>query len=75
MSEHESVEARYEIAIRKFQEHLTQDEDGTFRLDVEDGGKIGVDPVVFADLKRSLEETNRKIRAGEIDPKQVGRWP
>ncbi|HWX40458.1 MAG TPA: hypothetical protein VN345_04840 [Blastocatellia bacterium] len=72
MSEHESAEERYEAAIRRFQGHLKRAEDGTFRLDVEDDGKsIGVDPIVFADLKRSLEETNRKIRSGEIDPKQV----
>jgi hypothetical protein len=63
---------RYETAIRRFQEHLTRNDDGTFRLDIEDGRSIGVDdPVVFADLKRSLEETNRKIRNHEIDPKQV----
>ena len=63
---------RYETAIRRFQAHLKRAEDGTFRLDVEDGRSIEVeDPVVFADLKRSLEETNRKIRSGEIDPKQV----
>jgi hypothetical protein len=70
MSDHKSAE-RYEIAIRRFQEHLKQVDDGTFRLDVEDGKSIGVDPIVFADLKRSLEETNRKIRDHEIDPKQV----
>jgi hypothetical protein len=29
------------------------------------------DPVLFENLKRSLEETNRKIIQGEIDPKQV----
>jgi len=75
MSEHESVDARYQNAIRRFQDHLTRAEDGTFRLGVEDGAKIGVDPVVFADLKRSLEETNRKIRDREIDSKQVGNWP
>jgi len=71
MSEHEWAE-RYEIAIRQFQNHLTRADDGTFRLDVEDGRSIGVDdPVVFADLKRSLDETNKKIRRGEIDPRQV----
>jgi hypothetical protein len=70
MNGHEWAE-RYEIAIRRFQEHLTRAEDGTFRLDVEDGNSIGVDPIVFADLKRSLEETNIKIRRGEFDPNNV----
>ena len=71
MSEHERGD-RYEAAMRLFQEHLKRAEDGTFRLDAEDGKSIGVtDPVVFADLKRSLDETNRKIRRGELDPKHV----
>jgi hypothetical protein len=62
---------RYEVAIRRFQEHLIRADDGTFRLDVEDGRNIGVDPITFADLKRSLDETNAMIRRGEIDPKQI----
>jgi hypothetical protein len=70
MDGHESAE-RYETAIKRFQEHVTRAEDGTFRLDVEDGVSIGIDPVVFADLKRSLEETNRMIKSGEINPKDV----
>jgi len=70
MSERERAEA-YETAIKRFQEHLRRAEDGTFRLEVPDGGSIGVDPIVFADLRRSLEETNEKIRRKEIDPKDV----
>ena len=59
------------VALMRFQAHLTRIEDGTFQLDAEDGKSIGVDPVFFDEMKRSLEETNRMIRAGEIDPKQV----
>ena len=71
MNERELAD-RYETAIMRFQAHVTRAEDGTFRMEVEDGKTIGVnDPVLFADLKRSLEETNRKIRQGELDPKQV----
>jgi hypothetical protein len=71
MNENERAE-RYLNAIKRFEEHLTLAPDGTFHLDVEDGKSIGVDdPVVFADLKRSLEETNTKIKRGEIDPQQV----
>lgn len=62
---------QYEIAMRRFRDHLTRADDGTFRLAVEDARSINVDPVVFADLKRSLDETNRKIRRGEIDPRQI----
>ncbi len=63
---------RYETALMRFQAHLTRAEDGTFRLDAKDGESIGVnDPVLFEEMKRSLDETNRMIKQGEIDPKQV----
>jgi len=29
------------------------------------------DPIVFADLKRSLDVTNQKIRDGQIDPAEI----
>ena len=62
---------RYETAIARFQEHLTRDEDGTLRLDVDDPRRLDIDPLIFADLRRSLEETNEKIRRGEVDPQKV----
>jgi hypothetical protein len=63
---------RYEKAFMRFQAHLTRAEDGTFRLDAKDGESIGVnDPALFDEMKCSLDETNRMIREGEIDPKQV----
>jgi hypothetical protein len=72
MSDHEWA-GRYEDAMRLFERHLKRAADGTLHLDVEDGKSIGVDdPVVFADLKRSLEETNRQILRGEINPERVG---
>lgn len=72
MNEHKLAE-KYEIAIRRFQEHVKGPaEDGTFQLVAEDGRSIGIDdPIIFAQLKESLEETNRKIRRDEIDPKQI----
>lgn len=71
MSEHDWGD-RYEAAIRQLNEHVTRAEDGTFRLNVEDDGKsIGIDPVIFADLKRSLEETNKLIRSGAIKPLEI----
>jgi hypothetical protein len=74
MSERE-WSAEYETAIRRLQEHLTQAEDGTFRLNVEDGRSLGIDPIVFADLTRSLEEMNKLIRRGELDAKEVEFMP
>ena len=62
----------YEDAVTRFQEHITRAADGTFLLDAKDGESIGVsDPVLFDELKRSLEETNRMIRSGDIDPQAV----
>jgi hypothetical protein len=70
MSEHRRAD-HYETAIMRFQQHIKRAEDGTFRLDVEDGNRIGVEPGLFAQLKQSLEETNRKIKEGELNPNQV----
>jgi len=63
--------ALYEAAIMRFQEYLTRGRDGTFRLTRDSAKDLGMDPVIFADLKRSLEETNRKIKRGEIDPDEI----
>jgi hypothetical protein len=63
---------QYETAMRRFRPYLSRTDDGTIRLNAEDYRSVGVDdPIVFAQLKEALEETNRKIRRGEIDPKQV----
>lgn len=70
MSEHR-LAGYYEIALMRFQQHVKRAEDGTFRLDIENGNEIGVEPGLFTQLKQSLEETNRKIMKGELDPNQV----
>jgi hypothetical protein len=62
---------KYEAAIEKFRHHITQQRDGTFVLDTQNPAEIGVDPVVFADLQRSLEETNKKIRRDEFTEGQM----
>jgi hypothetical protein len=50
-----SVSHEYEQAILVFQQHVHRNEDGSFRLDVENGQDIGIaDPVIFGDLKRSV---------------------
>ena len=55
----------------RLQQHVKRAEDGMFQLQVEDAQTIGIDPELFTSLKNSLEETNRKIRAGELDSNQV----
>jgi len=70
-TEHERGE-QYEVAIRRMQEHLVKAADGSFILDPRvDAKTLGVDPIVFADLKRSLEHTNALIQRGEIEPSEV----
>jgi len=59
----------YDAAMLAFQKHLRRTDEGYFHLDAENGQEIGIsDPVIFADLKRSLDETNRKIKLGQINP-------
>jgi hypothetical protein len=62
---------KYEEAIVLFERHIRVLH-GQLFLDAEDGNSIGVeDPVVFADLKRSLDETNKKIKNREISLEDV----
>jgi hypothetical protein len=61
----------YEAAISQFGQHVRPAHDGTLQLDLKPGDNTGIDPVFFADLSRSLAETNRKILRGEISRDQV----
>jgi hypothetical protein len=61
----------YEDAIGKFQRHIRQKHDGTFVIDIKDPKEIGIHPLVFADLLRSMEETNNKIRRHEFGEGQM----
>jgi hypothetical protein len=66
VSGHEGID-QYEEALRRLSSYVKQAADGTLYLTIEDGREIGVtDPVAFADFKRSLEETNKKVRRGEL---------
>jgi hypothetical protein len=65
------LDEKNETEIMRFQQHVKRAEDGTFQLQVEDAQSIGIDPELFTALKNSLEETNRKIRAGELESNQV----
>lgn len=61
----------YERAMARMSEYIRRNSDGTFMLAINHGEELDIDPVVFADLRRSLEETNKKIRAGELNPKEI----
>jgi exonuclease VII small subunit len=69
---HEYAE-QYEHAIRELEQYITRAEDGTFalRLSIRNAKRLGIDPAVYSSLKRSLQETNRKIKLHEIDPSEV----
>ena len=72
MSGHESAE-KYELAIKQFEKYLRVADDGTLKLDAAYVRSIEVnDPVVFADLSRSLEITNKMIMRGEITSAELG---
>jgi hypothetical protein len=65
------IHTQYELAIAELSKHITRAKDGTFKLKVKDAQEIGMDPVVFADLSRSLEMTNRLIQRGEIKAEEI----
>ena len=64
----------YEAAMRTLQQHIRQEPDGTFTLTVAKAEDIGIDPILFADLKRSMDETNRHIQAGDYQLGDVSQW-
>ncbi len=64
----------YEEAVRRMEKHIQRQADGTFTLDIDDGASIGVDPVVFADLKRSMEQTNHHVRSGDYQVGDTWTW-
>ena len=66
-----SLAEQYESAISQLESHIHRAADGTLRLDIQTGASLGIDPVIFADLQRSLEETNQKIRRGELKAEDV----
>ena len=71
---HETASAirdKHEPAIRAMETRLRRNPDGTITLDAKDAAELGVDPGAFANLQLSLEETNRKIKAGELQPDHV----
>ena len=70
MAGHEFA-ARYEAAISLFERHLDYSE-GKIKLFDEHAVEQKIDdPVVFADLKRSLAHTNEMIQAGQVKAEDV----
>jgi len=65
---HENQERKQktEHAISKLENHIHKTPDGTLELRVKDAQAAGVDPMLFDELKRSLDETNRRLKSGEL---------
>ena len=61
----------YELAISLTEKYIRRADDGTLFLDLRLGDRLGIDPVLFADLSRSLDETNKKIRSGQISSEEL----
>ena len=68
------IQNDYEDALRKLEKHIRQEPDGTFSVTVSKGEDIGIDPVIFADLTRSIEQTNSNVRAGQYCVGDSWRW-
>jgi hypothetical protein len=67
----DKIKKLHEPAIRAMEKKLRKNADGTITLDAKDANELGVDPAAFANLQLSLEETNKKIKSGEISADQV----
>ncbi len=61
---------QYERAMGLLRPHVYRDSGGLFHLG--DGvEKLDIQPDIFHDLVRSLDETNHKIKNGEIDKNSI----
>lgn len=69
--ENQERKQKAEEAIQKLEHHIHKAPDGTLELRVNDAQSAGVDPVLFDELKRSLDETNRRLKSGELRPEDV----
>jgi hypothetical protein len=58
----------YEAMIQLLDKHMTRESDGTFTLNLKD---FDASDSPFADLTRSLAQTNQMIRDGQVDSKDV----
>ena len=70
MGDHDRAKL-YREAMTTLEEYIWRAPDGTLHIEAADAVKAGIDPVILADLLRSLEVTNRMIQRGEIKPEQV----
>ena len=68
-SEHRHGDA-YERAMARLEPYIRVSSDGKLQLEV-DYESMDIPPLVYFDLKRSLEKTNSLIEAGEIRPEQI----
>jgi hypothetical protein len=66
-----AIKEKHEPAIRAMEKRLRRNPDGTLVLDVKRAEELGVDPGASGNLIHSLEETNRKIKSGEIKANDV----
>ena len=65
------IKNNHEPAIRAMEKRLRRNPDGTISLDATDAAELGVDPGAFANLQLSLQETNQKLKSGQLRPDQV----
>jgi len=64
--ENQERKQKAEHAIKQMENHIHKSHDGTLELRIKDAQAAGVDPVLFDELKRSLDETNRRLKSGEL---------
>jgi len=55
------------LKLRPYIQPVEEEKYRIFKLAIESGNSLDIDPVTFADIKRSIDQTNDLIRRGEID--------
>ena len=74
MDDDETRVALYQGAMLKLKPYIQSVDEGKYRvflLAIESGDRLEIDPVVFSDIKRSLDQTNNLIRRGEINGEEA----
>jgi hypothetical protein len=69
--EHRAKKDKLEKAIRQLEKHIRRNPDGTFELGVKNAQQANLDPEAFEQLRQSLEEGNKHIKAGKVRADEV----
>jgi hypothetical protein len=70
VEEYKKKKDEFERAIRQVEKHV-QKKGGRLTLEAKDAKAVDVDPVLFDDLKRALDNTNEQVKSGKLKLDEV----